>query len=120
MSFQDDVAILAQEGTIGVCGLVGDDQKIYYNAGDWAVDPLIPFNAWKSQNPAGIDFGGDLRFTVITISPDRIISTNISGQGHIMVAKCPKWAGCVITWSPATVEKNYAYASAARLAAKVQ
>lgn len=120
MSFQDDVAILSQEGTIGVCWLVGDDQKIYYNYGDWAVDPLIPFNAWKSQNPTAIDFGGDLRFTVITITPDRIISTNIGGQGHIMVAKCPKWAGCVITWSPATVQKEYAYASAARLAAKVQ
>ncbi len=121
MSFQDDVAVLAQEGTIGVCWLVGDDLKIYYNYGEWAVDPLIPFNAFKSQNSnAPIDFGGDLRFTVIAMSPDRVISSNLGGQGHIMVAKCPKWAGCVITWSPANVEKNYAYASAARLAAKVQ
>ena len=119
MSFQDDVAILAQEGTIGVCWLVGDDQKIYYNYGDWAVDPLIPFNALKTQNPS-IDFGGDLRFSVITIDNDRIISTNMGGQGHLIVARCPKWAGCVITWSPADVQKDYAYASAARLAAKVQ
>ncbi|NPD87587.1 MAG: hypothetical protein HGN29_02620 [Asgard group archaeon] len=121
MSFQDDVAILVQEGTIGVCWLVGDDQKIYYTYGDWAVDPLIPFNSFKSQDPiVGIDFGGGLRFTTIAMTPDRLITSNLGGQGHIMVAKCPKWAGCVITWSPADVEHRYAYASAARLAAKVQ
>jgi len=119
MSFQDDVGILAQEGTVGVVWLVGDDLKIYYNYGEWQVDPLIPYNAWKNQTTP-VDFGGGMKFTVITMSPERLISTNIGGQGHLIVARCPKWAGCVIIWSPATVQKDYAYASAARLAAKVQ
>ena len=121
MSFQDDVAVLAQEGTIGVCWLVGDDQKIYYTYGDWAVDPLVPFNAFLSQDATrAIDFGGGLRFTIIAMTPTSVISQNLGGQGYIMVAKCPKWAGSVITWHPADVDQRYAYASAARLAAKVQ
>ncbi|MHA1221832.1 MAG: hypothetical protein ACTSSG_00225 [Candidatus Heimdallarchaeaceae archaeon] len=118
MSFEEEVNTLVAEGTIGVVWLVGDDLKIYYNYGDWAVDPTIPFNAWKNQNP-NVDFGGGLKFTVITLTPERLISTNLAGQGHLIVARCPKWAGCVVVWSPANVEKNYAYASAARLAAKV-
>ncbi len=119
MSFQDEVAVLAQEGTLGVVWLVGDDLKVYYNYGEWQVDPTIPFNSWKNQTPS-VDFGGGLKFTVITVTPERLISTNISGQGHLIVARCPKWAGCVISWSPSNVPKDYAYASTARLAAKVQ
>ncbi|MHA1552711.1 MAG: hypothetical protein ACTSQC_12285, partial [Candidatus Heimdallarchaeaceae archaeon] len=65
------------------------------------------------------DFGGGLKFTVITMTPERLISTNLGGQGHILVARCPKWNGCVVVWSPKDIEKNYAYASAARLASKV-
>ncbi len=118
LSFQDEVAKIASEGTIGVVWLMGDDLKVYYTYGDWQVDPTIPFNAWKNQIP-DINFGGDLKFTVITMSPDRLISTNLGGQGHLIVARCPKWAGCVIAWSPANVQKEYAYASTARLAAKV-
>lgn len=121
MSFQDEVAILAQEGTVGVCWLVGDDHKVYYNYGEWAVDPLIPFNKFKSQDASTpIDFGGGLRFTIIAMTPESVISQNLGGQGYIMVAKCRNWAGAVITWSPANVEQRYAFASAARLAAKVQ
>jgi len=119
MSFQDDVAIFVQEGTLGVVWLVGDDLKVYYNYGEWQVDPTIPFNSWKNQTPS-VDFGGGLKFTVITMTPERLISTNMGGQGHLIVARCPKWAGCVITWSPDNIQKDYAYASAARLAAKVQ
>ena len=96
MSFQDDVQKLAAEGTVGVVWLVGDDLKTYYTYGDWAVDPLVPYNAWKNQVP-NIDFGGGLKFTVIAITPERIISSNLGGQGHLLVARCPKWAGCVIT-----------------------
>lgn len=117
MSFQDEVGRLMGEGTLGVVWLVGDDLKVYFQQGDWAVDPLIPFHAFKNQQP-NIDFGG-MKFTVITMTPDRIVSSNLGGQGHILVAKCPKWNGAVVAWAPATVEKNYAYASAARLAAKV-
>ncbi len=118
MSFQDDVQAIAAEGTLGVVWLIGDDLKCYYQYGDWAVDPTIPFNSWKNQEPA-VDFGGGLKFTVITMTPERLISTNMGGQGHLIVSRCPKWAGCVITWSPANIPKDYAYASAARLAAKV-
>lgn len=118
MSFQDDVQILAAEGTVGVVWLIGDDLKCYYQYGDWAVDPTIPFNAWKNQSPS-VDFGGGLKFTIIAMTPERLISSNLGGQGHLIVARCPKWAGCVITWSPAAVRKDLAYASAARLAAKV-
>ncbi|MCK4972884.1 MAG: hypothetical protein KAS52_06155 [Candidatus Heimdallarchaeota archaeon] len=118
MSFEEEVAKLGQEGTIGVAWLVGDDLKVYFNFGEWNVDPLIPFNAWKNQNHS-IDFGGGLKFTVITMTPERLISTNLGGQGHICIARCPKWNGCVVVWSPKDVEKNYAYASTARLAAKV-
>jgi len=118
MSFQDDVAVAAQEGTVGVVWLIGDDLKCYYQYGDWAVDPTIPFDSWKNQKPS-VDFGGGLKFTVITMSPERLISTNMGGQGHLIVARCPKWAGCVISWCPATVQKDIAYATTARLAAKV-
>ncbi|MCE7742590.1 MAG: hypothetical protein GOP50_09040 [Candidatus Heimdallarchaeota archaeon] len=118
MSFQDDVQALAAEGTVGVVWLMGDDLKCYYQYGDWAVDPTIPFNAFKNQ-VASIDFGGDLRFTVIAMTPERLVSSNLGGQGHIIVAKCPSWAGCVIAWCPSSISKDYAYASTARLAAKV-
>ncbi|MHA1199504.1 MAG: hypothetical protein ACTSQF_09285 [Candidatus Heimdallarchaeaceae archaeon] len=118
MSFQDDVQVLANEGTVGVVWLMGDDLKCYYQYGDWAVDPTIPYHAFKNQT-AQIDFGGDLRFTVIAMTPERMVSSNLGGQGHLIVVKCPSWAGVVITWSPASVDKNYAFASAARLAAKV-
>ena len=71
MSFQDDVQVLAGEGTVGVVWLIGDDLKCYYQYGDWAVDPTIPFNAWKNQTPS-IDFGGGLKFTVIAITPENL------------------------------------------------
>ena len=118
MSFQDEVQTLAAEGTLGVVWLIGDDLKCYYQYGDWAVDPLIPFNAWKNQTPS-IDFGGGLKFTVLAITPERIVSSNLGGQGHLFVARCPNWAGCVISWAPKDVRKDTAYASTARLAAKV-
>ncbi|MHA1401413.1 MAG: hypothetical protein ACTSQE_13775 [Candidatus Heimdallarchaeaceae archaeon] len=63
MSFQDEVTRITSEGTLGVIWLIGDDNKIYYTYGEWAVDPLGAFNAWKSQNPS-VNIGG-IKFTVI-------------------------------------------------------
>ena len=118
MSFQDEIQRVATEGTLGVVWLIGDDGKIYYTYGEWAVDPLVAFNAWKAQNPA-VNLGG-IKFTVIAISPERLISKNMGGQGYVIVAKCTNWPGAIVAWAPATVQMDYAYAAAARLAAKVQ
>lgn len=118
MSFQEEVAKLAQEGSIGVVWLIGDDEKIYYTYGEWGVDPLIPFKALKNQT-RDVDFGG-MRFAVITVAPDRLISTSTTGHGHVMVAKCPKWAGAVVSWTPKEILNTVAFANTARLAGKVR
>ncbi len=117
MSFQDEVTQLAAEGTLGVVWLIGDDNKIYFTYGEWAVDPVVAFQAWKAQKPT-LNLGG-IKFTVISVSPERLISKNIGGQGHVIVAKCPHWAGAVVAWAPQNVQMDYAYAATARLAGKV-
>ncbi len=117
MSFEEILGNLVQEGVISVVWLVGDDNQIHYTYGEWAVDPTLAFHAWKNQS-GSYELGG-IKFTSIVMDSERLISTNIAGNGHVLVAKCPKWPGAVVTYSPPAVQKELAYASTARLASKI-
>ncbi len=118
MSFEEILTGLAQEGTLGVCWLIGNDQQIHYTYGEWDVNPVLAFQAWKNQS-GSIMLGG-IKYTVLDMNQERLIASNLGGDnGHILVAKCHKWDGVVVAWAPQQVPKDYAYASTARLAAKV-
>lgn len=122
MSFNDEAAAAVAAGDIGVGYLINDNCEAYWNVGNWEGFNVCEVLAeWKKSAMTPIMAGG-LKFTVISKAPDRLVSTNIGGQGHLIGAKCNNWpGGYLICWSPASVGgPNVAYSVIQKLADMVR
>ncbi len=121
MSFNDLSAAAVAEGDIGVGFLIDNAGKTYWNVGTWeGFDPNYVLQEWLKQGMSPILIG-NLKFTVMAKDPDKLVSTNIAGQGSLIGASCGNWAGgYMICWSPAALRPDIAYTVVKRLADSVR
>ena len=118
MSFVDEASALMQEQVFSAGWLVGDDQSIYWNTENWDVNPNEVIQQWK-QNSGSLVLGG-IKFTIIDNAPTRCISTNLQGQGHLFISRCPNYAAWMVAYSPSTNQKDVAFAQIARISGLVK
>ncbi len=120
MSFNDLAAEAVANGDIGVGFLISDACEVFWQVGTWEGFNVCEVLAeWKKSAMTPITVGG-LKFTIIGKTPERLVSTNIGGQGHLVAAKCSFYPGYLICWCPATVGPNIAYAVIQKLADMVK
>ncbi len=102
MSFNDESAKAVAAGEIGVGFLIDGQGNQYWSVGTWeGFDPSFVLQEWQKSgmNPIVI---GNLRFTVIVKDANKLVSTNIGGQGHLIGATCANWpGGYLVCWCPA-------------------
>lgn len=116
MSFNEKSAEAVANGDIGVGFLLNDEGQIFWQVGTWeGFDPQAVLTDWKKSAMVPIVAGG-LKFTIIGKTPERLVSTNIGGQGHLVGAKCQYYPGYLIAWCPATLGPNVAFQLVAQLA----
>ena len=101
MSFNDESAKAVADGDIGVGRLVDGQGNVYWQVGEWeGFDPLFVVTEWQKSGMSPIVIG-QLRFTIIGKTPDRLISTNVGGQGHLICATTEHWpGGYLVCWCP--------------------
>ncbi|MCY3412337.1 MAG: hypothetical protein INQ03_11940 [Candidatus Heimdallarchaeota archaeon] len=117
MSFNDESAKAVSDGDIGVGFLIDGNGTQYWSVGTWeGFDPLFVLQEWQKSgmNPIVV---GNLRFTVIGKAPEKLVTTNVGGNGHLIGAKCDNWqGGFLICWCPNTLRPDIAYTVVKKLA----
>lgn len=117
MSFNDESAKSHSDGDIGVGYLLDMKGQIYWQVGTWdGFDPLAVLKEWQSTGMNAIVIG-NLRFTIIGKAPDKLVTTNVGGQGHLIGAQCINWTGgYLLCWCPSSMRADIAYTVVKKLA----
>jgi len=119
MSFNDYAQEATAAGDIGVGYLIDGQGNVYWEYGkeNWAaLDPHYVLQEWQKsgRTPIVVD---NLKFTVIGKEQNRLVATNVGGQGHLIVAACSNWqGGYVVAWCPKTIPPDAAYSVCQKLA----
>ncbi len=71
-------------GDIGATAVISLTGQVVYQSSNWNVDPAHIINVYKNKEPTVIVQG--VRYSVIDVNEDRLIATNVGGQGHIVGA----------------------------------
>lgn len=72
--------------TIMAISYMNDNGNIIYQTSNWDISPdtIGVLNAWRQQSPSIVVQG--VKYSVLQCTPERLVSTNILGQGHIVAA----------------------------------
>ncbi len=121
MSFSDLANELVADGSLGVGYLIDEAGTVFWSVGDWDINPSDAVNQWKrgGQSMTSISIGG-IKFLVVGNTADHLVSTNIGGQGHFIIVKCPTYSGHVVAWAPPNFTTDITFQQIAKLAATVK
>ena len=76
--------LIANYDKIGATAVISLNGSIIYKTNNWTVDGGQLINVFKNKEPS-LSIQG-IKYSTLDVNPDRIIATNISGQGHIVGA----------------------------------
>ena len=118
MAFQTKYNEIIGDGTIQAMAIIDlTSGSIQWTTDNWAIDSHGVLNAWSQKSPA-LEVQG-VRYSALQITSDRYVCTNVRGQGHFILAKCPT-NFVIAAWSPSNVDARVAFTEVARLAATYQ
>ena len=82
-----DELISVNDKILAVTIIRPTSNEIVYQTNNWDITADIAniMSAWSSNQPS-INITG-VKYSSISITPDRLIATNIGGQGHICISK---------------------------------
>jgi len=72
--------------TIMAITYMNENGNIIYQTSNWDISPdtIGVLNSWRQQAPSIVVQG--VKYSVLQCTPERLVSTNILGQGHIVAA----------------------------------
>ena len=72
--------------TIMALTYMNDNGNIIYQTSNWDIssDTISVLNAWRQQTSSVVVQG--IKYSVLQCTPERLVSTNILGQGHIVAS----------------------------------
>jgi hypothetical protein len=78
--------LMATNPTIMALTYMNDNGNIIYQTSNWDIssDTISVLNAWRQQTPSVVVQG--IKYSVLQCTPERLVSTNILGQGHIVAS----------------------------------
>ncbi len=80
----EEVAKSLITGDIGATAIISMTGEVIYQTPNWSVDGAHAINTYKNREPNIIIQG--VKYSVIDVNEDRLIATNVGGQGHIVGA----------------------------------
>ncbi|MFQ6125827.1 MAG: profilin family protein [Candidatus Heimdallarchaeota archaeon] len=115
MAFQVKYNELISNGTIRAMAIIDlTSGGVVWTTDNWSIDSHAIINAWYNRVPA-IEVQG-VRYSTLQVTENRFVCTNVRGQGHFILAKCPT-NYAITAWSPSEQQLNVAYTEVAKLAA---
>lgn len=78
--------LMTTNPTIMALTYMNDNGNIIYQTSNWDIssDTITVLNAWRQQTPSVVVQG--IKYSVLQCTPERLVSTNILGQGHIVAS----------------------------------
>ncbi|MFX1295534.1 MAG: hypothetical protein ACFFD2_11885 [Promethearchaeota archaeon] len=72
--------------TITAVTYISPDGNIIYQTSNWDIssDTIGILNSWRQQSPSVVVQG--IKYSTLQCTPERLVSTNILGQGHIVAS----------------------------------
>lgn len=86
--------LISSNDTITAVTIVNGAGNIIYQTSNWDItsDVISVLNAWRKQEPSIIVQG--IKYSTLQCTQERLVATNIMGQGHIV---CANFKDAVIT-----------------------
>ncbi|MHA1263768.1 MAG: hypothetical protein ACTSRS_00890 [Candidatus Helarchaeota archaeon] len=91
---QDDVTtidyiireLMASNNTITAATVLTPEGQVVYQTSNWDIssDVIGLLNSWRQQAPSVVVQG--IKYSTLQCTPERLVSTNILGQGHIVAS----------------------------------
>lgn len=78
--------LMNTNNTITAVTLLSPDGNIIYQTSNWDIssDIIGVLNSWRQQAPSIVVQG--IKYSTLQCTPERLVSTNILGQGHIVAS----------------------------------
>jgi hypothetical protein len=78
--------LMNTNNTITAVTLLSLEGTVVYQTSNWDISPDIiqVLNAWRQQSPSVVVQG--IKYSTLQCTPERLVSTNILGQGHIVAS----------------------------------
>jgi hypothetical protein len=78
--------LMTTNPTIMALTYMNENGNIIYQTSNWDIssDTISVLNAWRQQTPSVVVQG--IKYSVLQCTPERLVSTNILGQGHIVAS----------------------------------
>ncbi|MHA1409092.1 MAG: profilin family protein [Candidatus Odinarchaeia archaeon] len=85
MSIEDfSKNLMTNNNTITATAVISLDGSILYQTQNWTVDGGSIINSFKNKEPS-LNIQG-IKYSTLDVNEDRLIATNVAGQGHIVAA----------------------------------
>ena len=78
--------LMNSNNTITAVTYLSPDGNVIYQTSNWDIssDIISVLNSWRQQSPSVVVQG--IKYSTLQCTPERLVSTNILGQGHIVAS----------------------------------
>ncbi len=94
-----------------------NDGSVVWQTSNWNIVADVPQILQVQRTKGNSITVQGIKYSTISATPDRLVTTNVGGQGHIIVAKAGN-NGWVIAYAVPDADHSMAYFDVARAAAK--
>jgi len=70
--------------TIGAIAVLDKDGRVLYATENWKVNGNEVINSWRNKDPSVTI--QNVRYSTLQTTEERLIATNVSGKGHIVMS----------------------------------
>ena len=76
--------LIGVNNTIGAIAVLDNNGRVIYATGNWKVNGSDVINSWRKKDPSVTI--QSVKYSTLQTTEERLIATNVSGKGHIVMS----------------------------------